>query len=184
MKLLLDFLPVLLFFAAYKLYDIYVATGVAIAAGLGQVAYAWLRHRRVEKMHVITALLLLVFGGLTLALRDEAFIKWKPTIVDWLFAAAFIGSRWVGKRRPLIEKMMSGAIQVDGPIWERLNRIWVGFFVLMGFANLFVVYNFDTATWVNFKLFGMLGLTLAFVVAQAFYLARHAHPAPPSNGEP
>ena len=183
MKLLFDFLPVLLFFAAYKLYGIYVATAVAIVAGLGQVGYVWLRHRRLEKMHVATAVLLLVFGGLTLALRDETFIKWKPTIVDWLFALVFVGSRYVGTRKPLVERMMSGAIRVAEPVWGRLNSLWVGFFVLMGVANLLVVYNFDTATWVDFKLFGMLGLTLAFVVAQAFYLARHALPEPTSNGE-
>lgn len=183
MKLLFDLFPVLLFFAAYKLYDIYVATGVAIAAGLLQVAYVWLRHHRIEKTHVATAALLLVFGGLTLALRDETFIKWKPTILDWLFAAVFVGSRYVGNRKPLVQRMMDGSLSVATPVWERLNRLWVFFFVAMGLLNLVVVYNFDTDTWVNFKLFGMLGLTLAFVVAQAFYLARYMVPEPPTDGD-
>jgi len=183
MKLLFDLLPILLFFVAYKLYDIYVATAVAIAAGLLQVAYVWLRHRRLEKTHVATALLLLVFGGLTLALRDETFIKWKPTILDWLFAAAFLGSQFVGTRKPLVQRMMSGTVTVSDPVWERLNGLWVLFFVVMGVLNLVVVYNFDTDTWVNFKLFGMLGLTLVFVVAQAFYLARHMVPEPSTDGE-
>ena len=183
MKLLFDLIPVLLFFVAYKLYDIYVATAVAIAAGLLQVAYVWLRHHRIEKTHVATAVLLVVFGGLTLALRDESFIKWKPTILDGLFALVFAGSRYVGNRQPLVQRMMSGTVTVATPVWERLNRLWVFFFVAMGLLNLVVVYNFDTDTWVNFKLFGMLGLTLAFVVGQAFYLARHMVPAPPTDGE-
>jgi intracellular septation protein len=183
MKLLFDLFPVLLFFAAYKLYDIYVATAVAIAAGLGQVGYVWLRHRRFEKAHVATAVLLVVFGGLTLVLRDESFIKWKPTILDWLFAAVFQGSRLFGSRKPLVQRMMGGTVNVPDPVWERLNAIWVFFFVAMGVLNLVVVYNFDTDIWVNFKLFGMMGLTLAFVIAQAFYLARHMEPEPPTDGD-
>ena len=183
MKLLFDLFPVLLFFAAYKLYDIYVATAVAIAAGLAQVAWMWLRHRRVEKTHLATAGLLVVFGGLTLALQDENFIKWKPTILDWLFAAVFVGSRLVGTRRPLVQRMMAGTVTVADPVWERLNTLWVLFFVAMGVLNLVVVYNFDTDTWVDFKLFGMLGLTFLFVVAQAFYLARHMQPEASTDGE-
>lgn len=184
MKLLFDLFPVLLFFAAYKLHGIYVATAVAIVAGLAQVAWTWLRHRRVEKAHVATAVLLVVFGGLTLVLQDELFIKWKPTLLDWGFAAVFLGSRWVGTRRPLVQRMMAGTVTVEDAVWERLNALWVWFFVLMGVLNLVVVYNFDTDTWVNFKLFGMMGLTLAFVVAQAFYLARHMAPEPPTDGDP
>jgi intracellular septation protein len=173
MKLLFDLFPVLLFFAAYKLYDIYVATAVAIAAGLAQVAWMWIRHRRIEKAHVATAALLVVFGGLTLVLQDESFIKWKPTILDWLFALVFLGSRHVGNRKPLVQRMMSGTVTVADPVWERA----------MGVLNLVVVYNFDTDTWVNFKLFGMLGLTFVFVIAQALYLARHMVPEASTDGE-
>jgi intracellular septation protein len=219
MKFLADFFPILLFFVVYKLYDIYVATAVAIAASLAQVGYFWLKNRRVEVMHLVTLGLLVVFGGLTIALHDRTFIMWKPSIVNWLFAAAFLASQFIGGR-PLIERMMSHAIDVPPPIWQRLNLMWVVFFTLMGVANLIVANSFFAAenallaaagttgdidltrcaelfadetldlcllaqqreaTWVNFKLFGMMGLTVAFVVAQAFYLARHIKDQEPSE---
>ena len=181
MKFLYDFFPVLLFFAAYKLFDIYVATAVAIGAALLQTLAYRVKTGRFEKMHLVTAGLLLFFGGLTLALRDPTFIKWKPTVINWLFAVAFLVSAWIGKRT-LVERMMSHAIQVDKPVWSRLNWAWTGFFASMGGANLYVAYSFDEATWVNFKLFGMLGLTLAFVVAQALYLARYMEHENPEGG--
>ncbi|MFO1430866.1 MAG: septation protein A [Candidatus Competibacteraceae bacterium] len=172
MKFLFDFLPVLLFFIVYKLYDIYVATAVLIVASLAQVAWLWLRHRRIEKMPLITALLVLLLGGATLLLHDDTFVKWKPTVVNWLFALAFLGSQFIGGKT-LIERMMSGTIDLPAEIWSRLNTLWVAFFILLGTANLYVAFNFDTNIWVDFKLFGMLGLTLVFVVLQSFYLARH-----------
>ena len=172
MKFLFDLLPVLLFFIAYKLDGIYVATAVLIVASLAQVAWLWFRYRRVEKMPLITALLVLVLGGATLLLHDETFVKWKPTVVNWLFALAFLGSQLIGGKT-LIERMMSSAIDLPAEIWSRLNTLWVAFFALMGVANLYVAFNFATDTWVDFKLFGMLGLTVVFVVLQSFYLARH-----------
>jgi intracellular septation protein len=172
MKFLFDLFPILLFFMAYKLYDIYVATAVAIFAALLQTGLFWLKHRKFEKMHVITLGILILFGGLTLALRDPVFIKWKPTVVNWLFGIAFIGSRFIGKRT-LVERMMSHAITAPGPVWLRLNWAWVVFFFGMGLLNIYVAYNFSEDTWVNFKLFGMMGLTLLFVFGQAFYLSRY-----------
>lgn len=177
MKFLFDFFPILLFFIAYKTHGIYAATGVAIVASCLQVGYVWLRQRKVENMHLVTLALIVVLGGATLWLQDEAFIKWKPTVVNWLFAAAFLGSQFIG-RRPLVERMMSNAVTLPAVIWLRLNLAWTLFFIAMGGLNLYVVYHFDTDTWVNFKLFGMMGLTLAFILAQAFYLARHVQPAP------
>lgn len=172
MKLLFDFLPIVLFFVAYKLYDIYVATAVAIAASVIQVGWSWFRHGKVENMHWITLGVIVVFGGLTLLLQDETFIKWKPTLVNWLFAAAFLGSQYVGKQS-LLKRMMATNISLPEPVWLRLNMSWVSFFAAMGAANLYVAFNYDTDTWVNFKLFGMLGLTVIFIIAQAFYLSRH-----------
>jgi len=172
MKFLYDFFPILLFFVAYKVYDIYVATGVAIAAAAVQTLAFWLKHRRFEKMHLVTFSLLLVFGGLTLILHDPVFIKWKPTVINWLFAVVFLGSHWIGDR-PLVERMMSHAIKADRPVWMRLSWLWIAFFSGIGVLNLYVAFNYPEETWVNFKLFGMLGITLAFVVGQAFYLSRY-----------
>lgn len=174
MKLLFDFFPVLLFFAAFKLTgdNIYIATAVAIAAGIVQSGIYWLRHRRLEKLHVITLALLVVFGGATLLLQDEVYIKWKPTVLNWLFALVFIASHFIGDR-PVVQRLMNQAITLPRPIWYRLNLAWALFFIAVGFINLYVVYNFDTETWVNFKLFGIIGLTLVFIIAQSFYIGRH-----------
>ncbi len=183
MKFLADFFPILLFFVAYQMYDIYVATAVAIAASFLQVGFYWLKHRQVQKMHLVTLGLLVVFGGLTLLLRDPVFIKWKPTVVNWLFAVAFLGSQFVG-RKTMVERMMSHAVEVPGIIWTRLNLAWTLFFAGSGLLNLYVAFNFPEETWVNFKLFGMLGLTLVFVVLQAFYMARHIKDGEPAPEEP
>jgi intracellular septation protein len=172
MKLLFDFFPILLFFVAYKMYDIYVATAVAIGAAIVQTALFWIKNRRFEKMHLVTLGLLIVFGGLTLLLRDPLFIKWKPSVVNWLFGAVFLGSQFFGKKN-MVERMMGHAISVPAMIWARLNWAWVTFFVAMGVLNLYVAYSFSEDTWVNFKLFGMMGLTLVFVFGQAFYLSRY-----------
>ena len=172
MKFLLDFFPIVLFFIAYQVWDIYVATAVAIAAAFLQVGWQRLRHGRVEKMQAVTLGLLVLFGGLTLLLRDPVFIKWKPTVVNWLFAVAFLVTAYVGERS-LLQRMMGHAVSLPDAIWRRLNWAWIGFFAAMGVLNLIVAYNFPEDVWVNFKLFGSLGLTVLFVIAQAFYFSRH-----------
>jgi len=175
MQLLFDFLPVIAFFVAYKLANIYVATFVIIIATVLQVSIHWLRTRRVNPMHLVSAGLVLVFGGLTLLIRDAVFIMWKPTVVNWLFAAAFLLSllpRFGG--RPLVQRLMTATeaeFNLSAALWRRLNWMWIAFFVVMGAVNIAVFHYFDEATWVNFKLFGMLGLTLAFVVAQGIWIA-------------
>ncbi len=177
MKLLYDFFPILLFFVAYKLYGIYVATATAIVATVLQVAVFWLRHRRVEKMHVITLAIIVLFGGATLLLKDPVFIKWKPTVAYWLFAAVFLGSQFIGGKS-LVERMMGHAIQTTRAVWHRLNLAWVVFFVAMGLVNLYVAYHYSEETWVNFKLFGLMGLTFLFVLAQGVVLARFIEDKP------
>lgn len=176
MKILTDFFPIVLFYIAYKLEGIYVATAVAIAACVVQVAYLRFTHKKIEMVHWVTLGLVVVFGGATLLLQDETFIKWKPSIINWLFGAAFLGSQFIGAK-PLIQRMMGQNMRLATPIWYRLNLIWSLFFFAVGCINLYVVHNFDTDTWADFKLFGMLGLTLVFLVGQGFYLMRHVEPA-------
>ena len=175
MKLFFDLFPVLLFFVAYKMYDIYTATAVIIAACLVQTVYTRLRKGRFERMHLITLGVVLVFGGLTLALRNPAFIKWKPSIVNWLLAVVFLGSEWIGGRN-LVRRMMEKSIQLPEPMWLKLNLAWVGFFVLCGVANLLVAYQCSENTWVNFKLFGLTGMSLVFVFGQAMAIRNYVQP--------
>jgi len=177
MKFLFDFFPVLFFFVAYKVYDIYVATSVLIIACLIQTVGHWAVHRKFEKSHVITLLLVSLFGGATLLLQDEMFIKWKPSVINWLFGTAFLGSQFIG-RKNLIERMLGAQLELPQPVWRNLNSAWGSFFIALGFLNLYVVYNFSTDIWVNFKMFGLLGLTLAFMLLQGLYLARYLKEIP------
>lgn len=199
MKFLFDFFPVLLFFLAYKFFGamppalietlnhipfielsqaepkdaILFATLVIILATLAQNILHYLVYKRFERMHLISLGILLAFGSLTLILKDSTFIQWKVTVFNWLFALVFIGSQYVGNRKTLVERMMSSAMQVPAQIWTKVNWMWAAFFVFIGVLNLIVAYNFSEAVWVDFKMFGILGLTLVFVIAQAFYLQRH-----------
>jgi len=177
MKFLFDLLPVILFFVAFKLADIYVATGVAIAASFAQVGWLKLRGKKVEPMLWASLAIIAVFGGATLLLQDETFIKWKPTVLYWMFGLVLAGAALLF-RRNLIRAMLSEQVQLPEPIWSRLNWSWIGFFAFMGAANLYVAYNYSTDLWVNFKLFGGMGLMLLFVVAQALFLARHIDEKP------
>ena len=172
MKFLFDFFPILLFFLAFKLYDIYVATAVAIVASFIQVGMFWFKHKRFENSHLITLAIVALFGGATIIFHDEMFIKWKPSVVNWIFAIAFLGSQFIGNKT-IVERMMSKSVTLPAAIWTRLNMSWVIFFFALGLINLYVVYNFDTDTWVNFKLFGMMGLTILFIIAQSIYMSRH-----------
>lgn len=172
MKMFFDFLPVLLFFITYKFYDIYLATGVLIVASMLQTIGHRLIKGAFEKTHVITFLLVTLFGGLTIALQDENFIKWKPTAINWLFAIIFIGSQFVGQKT-IIERMMGGNISLPRNIWVNLNTAWALFFLFLGALNIYIAFEFDTDTWVNFKLFGLMGLTFIFIVAQSLYLVPH-----------
>jgi intracellular septation protein len=172
MKFLFDLLPVALFFAAFKIWDIYVATAVAIGATGLQVAWLKLRRQRVPGMLWSSLAIIAVFGGATLALQDETFIKWKPTVLYWLFGAVLAVAAVVF-RRNLIRMMLSEQMQLPDPVWSRVNWSWVGFFLFMGAANLYVAYNFSTDAWVNFKLFGGMGLMVAFIVVQSLFLSRY-----------
>ena len=172
MKFLFDLFPVILFFAAYKFADIYVATSVAIAATFVQIGWVHFRHGKVDKMLWVSLGLITVFGGMTLLLHDPTFIKWKPTVLYWLFATVLLFSALVLKKN-IIRAMLEQQVTLPEPVWTRLNLAWTGFFAVMGALNLYVAFNFSEADWVNFKLFGGMGLMFAFIVAQGLMLAKY-----------
>jgi len=202
MKLLLDFLPIVLFFASFKFAEahrdaaaefvtrhlgglvsggvvgpaeapVLLATVVVVAATIAQVAWLKLRGRRVDAMLWVSLVLVVVFGGATLWFHDETFIKWKPTVLYWTMGTALALAPWLFGRN-LIKSLLGEQMQLPRTVWGRLNLAWVVFFALMGLVNLWVAYRFSTETWVTFKLFGALGLTVAFAVAQALVLARYS----------
>ena len=202
MKLLFDFFPIILFFLGYyqagflientfvgQLIDpqkpefinaTIIATAIAIVASFAQVSYSWLKTRKVEKMHMFSLALITVLGGITIMLGNPAFVQWKPTVLNWLFAAVFFGSFFIGEKT-LVERAMGNQIELPVDVWTRLNIGWVLFFMLSGAANLYVAFYYQLEldeqtrmdTWVNFKVFGLMGLTLLFVILQAIYLARY-----------
>jgi intracellular septation protein len=170
MKFLFDLFPVILFFAAYKFSDIYIATGVAMAATFGQIAWVHFRHGKVDKMLWVSLGLIVVFGGMTLILRDPTFIKWKPTILYWVFATTLFVSS-LAFRKNLIRAMLEQQVALPDSMWTKLNLAWVGFFAFMGALNLYVANHYSEADWVNFKLFGGMGLMFAFIIIQGILLA-------------
>lgn len=174
MKILLDFLPVIVFFAVYKYTnDILIATAVLIPATVLQMLYSWKVQRKIETMQLVTLGLVVLLGGATLLFQDKAFIQWKPTVVNWLFALGFLGTQFIGNKT-VVERLMGSSIEMEQRIWRKLNLVWVMFFVVLGIINIYVAYSFSEEAWVNFKLFGMLGLTLVFIIAQGIYISRHA----------
>ena len=177
MKLLIDFFPILLFFGAFKIWGIFVATTVAIVATLLQLG--WMRYStgRTEPMQWLSLGVIVMFGGATLVAQDETFIKWKPTVLYWAMGGALMVGQ-VFFRRNWLQSLMKSQMALPDHAWRVMLWSWCGFFALMGVLNLWVAYHFDTDTWVNFKLFGGMGLMLVFVLAQAMYLGRYM-----DNGE-
>ena len=172
MKFLFDLFPVILFFAAFSLTrDIYLATAVAMAATVGQVAFSWFKHRKVDTMQWVSLGLIVVLGGATLLLHDKSFIMWKPTVLYWLMGVGLLVSQAMGKQ-PL-KSLMGKQLTLPEAVWRRLNLAWVAFFAGMGALNLYVAFTFSEEVWVNFKLFGGMGLMLLFVLGQSVVLARY-----------
>jgi len=208
MKLFYDLLPVLLFFIGYHnaslvadntpvgqwinpeqwtdpiqrevMVATIIATGIAIVASFIQVTGFWIKNRRFERMHIFSLVLISGLGGITIVFGNPAFIQWKPTVLNWVFAGVFLASQFIGKSN-LVEKMMGAQIKLPEPIWKRLNMSWVVFFIFSGLVNLYVAFYYATDLdektrmdfWVDFKLFGLMGMTLVFVIAQAFYLTKY-----------
>ena len=188
MKFFFDFFPVLIFYVAYNLGKksmdevsaMILATALLMLATTIQIIWNWFKHKKIEKMHLIVLVLALVFGGATIYFRDPAFLIWKVSLVNWLFATAFIISHFIGEKS-IIKHMMDHALQLPEPIWQRLSVMWIVFFIVLGGINLVVAHNVSFDTWVDFKLFGLLGLTLAFALAQGFYLSKYLQPTTPPS---
>lgn len=197
MKLLFDLFPVLLFFVSFKYAEknpdlaagwlagllgggladakqapILLATVVVIAATIAQIVWVRLRHGKVDKMLWISLGLVVVFGGLTLVFQNEAFIKWKPTILYWVFAGSMAFSLFALRKNPL-KALLGEQMTLPEAVWGKMNRSWIAFFLFMGCLNLVVAFNFPTDTWVNFKLFGGMGLLFAFVLLQGALLSKY-----------
>lgn len=173
MKIFFDLFPVIVFFIAFKLGDIYAATAVAMAATLIQIVLVAIKHKKIEPMQWASLILIMVFGGLTIGLQDKTFIQWKPTILYWLFSIGLIGSPILLKKN-LIQAAMAHQVTlkpgVGHNLWGKLNNVWAIFFAVMGFLNLYIAYQYDEATWVNFKLFGGMGILFIFIIAQGIWL--------------
>ena len=180
MKLLLDFLPILLFFGAFKLYNIYVATAVLMGATVVQMAVIYTMDRKLQTMHKITLALILIFGTLTLVLQDERFIKWKPTVLYAAMAVSLAVATW-GMKKNFLKLLLGGQMELPEPVWMRLNAAWIGYCAFMAAINGYVAAFYSTETWVNFKLWGYV-FPVLFIVAQGFYIARFLKGDEPSTG--
>lgn len=176
MKILIDFFPILLFFGAYKVYDIYVGTAVLMAATLLQTGLIYAIDRRLQVMHKITLVLVLLFGTLTLALHDDRFIKWKPTVLYAAMALGLAVAIWVMKKN-FLKLLLGSQMELPDPVWRRLNVIWVAYCAFMSLLNAYVAAYYSTEVWVNFKLWGY-AFPLVFILAQGFYIAPYL-----TNGE-
>jgi len=180
MQLIFDFLPIVLFFTAYVVTkDLFVAVAVLMVVAPLAFAVQWFVSRKINKISAASTLLVVILGGATLISGDSVFIFWKPTVLYWAVAIAFLASQFFGEK-PFIRRMMEAAskdadepVQLTAQKWAKLNLMWVVFFVFAGGLNIYVAYNYPEETWVNFKLFGLLGLTFVFIVAQSFWLAQN-----------
>ncbi|PTN11908.1 septation protein A [Nitrosomonas aestuarii] len=182
MKFLFDLFPVIVFFIAFKAYDIFVATAVAIMATFVQIGWVWYRHRQVDNMMWISLAVIILFGGATLVFQDELFIKWKPTVLYWLLGIIlWISSQIFGKN--LIRTMLGKQMVLPSLVWQKLNISWIAFFMFMGCINLYIAFNFSVDSWVTFKLFGSMGLMLVFVVLQIAMLNKYLNTFVPEASE-
>ncbi len=180
MRFLIDFLPIVLFVGAYKLYDIYVATGMLMAATVVQMALIYALDRKLTTMHKITLLLILVFGSLTLVLQNELFIKWKPTVLYMAMAIGLSIALWTAKKN-FLKLMLGSQLELPDPVWMRLNVVWIAYCLFMAVINGYVAAYFSTEAWVNFKLWGYI-FPLAFIIGQGLYIAPHLKGDEPRSG--
>jgi len=184
MQLLVDYIPLVVFILAYFYEDIFFATGMLMMVMPVVLVLQWLMTKKINKIYAASTVLVLILGGATLAFKNPTFLYWKPTVLNWLIAIVFLGSQWIGDK-PIVQRMLNNAAELSPDQWIRLNQIWVVFFSIVGGVNLYVAYNFSEAFWVKFKLFGMLGITLIFVIIQSVWLTmatqKNAKPAEDSE---
>lgn len=181
MQAVVDFLPLLAFAVAYWLGGMHTAIATIMVAISLQVLITWLVKRTVSRMLLASAVLVVVLGGISLLLNNDLIFKWKPTVLNWVFAAVFLGSRYVGDRtiaQRILESVSKDEFKLSQTDWRRLNLMWVAFFLLSGAANIFVAYRFSEPVWVNFKLFGLTGMTLVFAVIQGLWLSKRTPEEP------
>jgi intracellular septation protein len=169
MQLFIDYIPIVIFIVAYFYKDIFFATAVLMVAMPIILLLQWAKTRKLNKIYLASTILVLVLGSATLFYRNATFLYWKPTVLNWAIAVVFLGSQWIGEKT-IVQRMLGSAAELSPAQWIRLNQLWIGFFLVVGAINLFVAYNFSEEFWVKFKLFGMLGLTILFVVIQTIWL--------------
>jgi len=183
MQLLLDYIPIVIFFAAYFIRDIYFATAVLMVVMPVIVLLQWIISRKINRIYLASTALVLLLGGATLLYRNPTFLYWKPTVLNWAIAAVFLGSRWLGDKT-VVERMMGRAAELTRGQWQRLNFMWVAFFFIVGGVNIFVAYTFSEKFWVTFKLVGMLGLTIVFIAIQSIWLTLAMKRNAPAQNDP
>lgn len=177
MNLFIELLPVLLFFVAFKFYGIYVATVTGIVATFLQVFVTKWWTKKWDKKQLITLVVFVFFGGMTLYFHNPIFVKWKPTIVFWCFALAILGSQFI-THKTIAERVMEGMLEakpslsLPSDVWKRLNLAWAIFFMLLGTVNLYIAYQWTNDAWVNFKFYGITSAVFVFSLLQAIYLSR------------
>jgi intracellular septation protein len=180
MKILFDLFPVILFFAAFKMKGIFIATGVAIAASVLQIAWMLVRRKKVEPMMWISLGIITVFGGATILLHNETYIKWKPSVLYWCLGSALLAGQFLFKKNG-IKALLGKRMEMAESSWMKMNMSWGIFFAILGSLNLFVAYRFSTETWVNFKLFGIMGIIMVFAVVQSFLMGSAIHSGKKTN---
>ena len=182
MQILVDYIPIVVFFVAYFVKDLYFATAVLMAVMPVMLVVQWLLTRKVNRIYLGSTVLVLVLGGATLMLRNPQFIYWKPTALNWIIALVFLASQWIGEK-PIVQRMLESAAELEARQWQTLNTVWVAFFLFAGTLNIWIAYNFSEPFWVNFKLFGMLGLTIVFIVLQSLWLSSAMKKKDPAREE-
>lgn len=171
-KFLFDLFPLILFFAAFKFYGIYIATGVAIVATFVQIGWLYFRKLKIDPMLWVSLVIVTVFGGATIYFQNENFIKWKPTVLYWLFASGLLIAQF-GFNTNLMRKLMGKELTLPDAVWSKVNISWALFFAAFGVLNLYVAFNFSTETWVSFKLFGWIILMIIFIIGQGIWLHKY-----------